>query len=110
MRLGCLWLVAVYFEQLLQYKPKNGITLPPEKEMVFAAKSFLLLSYKRLKFACLYIGNHFIAQFRFSRHFEYSTGLVARPAQKGRPTSSRLLDAELENTTENSVILVTWCT
>ena len=50
--------------------------------MVFAAKSFLLLSYKRLKFACLYIGNHFIAQFRFSRHFEYSTGLVARPVRQ----------------------------
>ena len=50
--------------------------------MVFAAKSFLLLSYKRLKFACLFFGNHFNAQFRFSRHFGSSTGLVTRPTDE----------------------------
>lgn len=53
----------IYFELFLQYKPKNGFTLPPEKEMVFVAKSFLLPSYKRLKFACLFIGNHFLRSF-----------------------------------------------
>lgn len=53
----------IYFELFQWYKPKNGITLPPEKEMVFVAKSFLLPSYKRLNFACLFIGNHFLRSF-----------------------------------------------